>query len=95
MDKLLTDAGELLLSNGPLGLVVIGLVYYIMMQRSERRDENAAHKVELASKDKLIVELYDRLVTQAGAGLLALEAVQKPLEQLSRKLRESTQDKED
>lgn len=95
MDKLITDAGEVLLSNGPLGIVVIGLVYYIMMQRAERRDENAAHKVELASKDKLIVELYDRLVTQASAGLKGLEAVQKPLEQLARKLRGSTQGKDD
>jgi hypothetical protein len=83
MDELLQEASKVLFSNGILGVAVAGLVYYIMMQRGENRDERAAHKIELAEKDKLIVELYDRLVNQAQAMQRGLEAVQGPLERIA------------
>lgn len=83
MDQLLTEASKTLFSNGVLGLAVFALVYYIMLQRAENRDQRAAHKLELADKDKQIIELYDRLVTQAQAGLSGLKAVQGPLEALA------------
>lgn len=83
MDELLQEASKVLFANGILGVAVAGLVYYVMMQRAENRDERTAHKIELAEKDKLIVELYDRLVDQAQAMQRGLEAVQGPLERIA------------
>lgn len=79
MDQLLIDASKALFSNGILGIAVVGLVYYVMMQRGENRAEREAHRIELAEKDKLIQQLYDRLVQQGQAGYAGLEAVQKSL----------------
>lgn len=87
MDQLLIDGGKILGEQGLSGLAIVALVYYVMMQRADGRDQREVHKIEIAEKDKLIRELYDRLVQQAQAGLKGLEAVQQPLSDIATKLR--------
>lgn len=66
MDDLLTGAGsELLRGGGIYGVIIIGLFYFIMQMRGELRDERAAHKVELASKDALILKLQEDRLNEA------------------------------
>jgi hypothetical protein len=68
MEPLIQDTGNTLLSQGVLGIAVIGLVYFVMMLRAELKDVRAAHKVELAEKDKLIHELHESRLAEARVG---------------------------
>lgn len=87
VDQLLIDAGRILSEQGLSGITIVALVYYIMMQRGERREADQSYEVKLAEKDKLIFSLYDRLATQAQAGLRGLEAINRPLADIATKLR--------
>lgn len=70
------DAGKSLISNGVLGIAVVGLVYFVMILRAELRDVRLAHRVEIAEKDKLINELQEARVTDSRAGYDLARSVQ-------------------
>jgi hypothetical protein len=57
MDSVLPMAGKELLSQGLLGIIIFFLIWYIGRKESELKDILAAHKAEIASKDKQIEEL--------------------------------------
>lgn len=63
-----TSLVDLFLSQGLPGGIIVSLVYFILMLRKELREERAAHKVELASKDALINELYEERIKEARSG---------------------------
>ena len=59
MDDLLQAAGNMLISQGPIGILCLVLLYVLMMMRAELRDTRTAHRTELAEKEKLIYELQE------------------------------------
>ncbi|RWX72615.1 hypothetical protein [Mesorhizobium sp. M2A.F.Ca.ET.039.01.1.1] len=68
IDPITEGVGNIFLSQGLLGAIVIALVYFILMLRSELRDTRAAHKVEIAAKDALINELQEQRLKEARVG---------------------------
>lgn len=82
MDPLVEGAGGALLSQGVLGIAVVGLVYFIMMLRAELKDVRAAAKIELAEKDKLILELQEARLKEARVGFDLAKSTQNTMDAL-------------
>ena len=68
MDDIVVEGARSLFTNGVLGVVVAGLVYYLMVMRAEIREERKNHKIELAAKDALILDLQEKRLQGALAG---------------------------
>ncbi len=68
MDEIVFEGARSLFTNGVLGVVVAGLVYYLMIMRAEIREERKNHRIELAAKDALILDLQEKRLQGALAG---------------------------
>lgn len=66
-----------------LPVIIIALVYYVLIQRRDMRELEAAHKVELASKDATILQLQEKRITEASAGWQALRDSDKTVRELA------------
>lgn len=77
MDELIKKAADILLANGLSGIAIIGLIYLVYMLRVELRDTRAAHKLEIAEKDKLIFQTQEARVDEARAGYQVISNIQK------------------
>lgn len=73
------DASKSLISNGVLGVAVIGLVYFILMLRAELKDVRTNHKVEIAAKDALILELQEKRLVESQQGYQIASSVTSTL----------------
>lgn len=82
MDEIVVEGSRSLFSNGVLGVVVAGLVYFVMMLRAELRDVRAAHRVELAAKDALILELQEKRIAAHIAGAELAKQMRETLSEL-------------
>lgn len=65
MDEVLISGGGGLLTYGPLGIMVVGLVWFVLRQRADDIAKDAAHKIEVAAERKLNADLQSRLLSQA------------------------------
>lgn len=72
--------GKQLFSEGISGIIIVALVYFIMTLRGELRDERAAHKVELAAKDALILKLQEERLEEARGVIQLAKSTQVTLE---------------
>ena len=77
MDEVIEKGVDLLLNYGLSGLANIGLIYLVYMLRGELRDTRAAHRVEIAEKDKLIFQSQESRVQEARAGYEVISSIQK------------------
>lgn len=77
MDEVIKKGVDLLLNYGLSGLANIGLIYLVYMLRGELRDTRAAHRVEIAEKDKLIFQSQESRVQEARAGYEVISSIQK------------------
>jgi hypothetical protein len=82
MEPIAESVSNALLSQGVLGVAVIGLVYFVMMLRAELKDVRAVHKVELAEKDKLIQELHESRLAEARVGFDLARTTQTTMDAL-------------
>lgn len=80
MDPLTESVGNIFLSQGLMGAIVVALVYFILMLRGELRDLRAVHKVEIAAKDALINDLQEQRLKEARVGFDVARANQATLE---------------
>jgi hypothetical protein len=87
MDAILEAAGRTLLSNGLWGVVILGLIYFVMMLRAELRDVRVAHKIELAEKEKLINQLQEARLSEVKVGFEIAKSSQTTLDALLATLR--------
>lgn len=87
MDPLAEGAGGVLLSQGVLGVAVVGLVYFVMMLRAELKDVRTACKTEIAEKDKLIHELQEARLAEARIGFDLAKSTQITMDSLLAALR--------
>jgi hypothetical protein len=69
-------------TNSVLGIAVVALVYFVMILRAELRDTRAAHKIEVAEKDKLIYEQQEARISEAKAGADLAKTVKSTLDAL-------------
>lgn len=68
MEQALTSSGQWLVQQGLLGIAVIFLLWYIGRLQQELKDLRDAHKVELAAKDKTIMELQEARLAENRSG---------------------------
>ena len=59
MEGLVDKIADTLISQGPVGIMCLVLLYVLFMLRADLRDTRAAHRTELAEKEKLIYQLQD------------------------------------
>lgn len=62
LDQIVPQGSQYLFSQGVLGVVCIGLVWFIIQQRNEIREMREAHKIEVAAERKLNADLQERRV---------------------------------
>lgn len=62
MDQVLPASTQYLVSQGVLGIVVIGLVWYLLQMRADMRELRNAYATELAAERKLNGDLQERRV---------------------------------
>lgn len=67
-------------TNSVLGIAVIALVYFVMLLRAELRDTRTAHRIEIAEKDKQLMELQDSRLAEAKAGIDLAKSIQSTME---------------
>ena len=77
MDALIEKVANALLDYGISGIANLGLIYMVYMMRVELRDTRAAHRVEIAEKDKLIYQTQESRVAEARAGYEVISSIQK------------------
>lgn len=77
MDELIQKVANALLDYGISGIANLGLIYLVYMLRVELRDTRAAHRIEIAEKDKLIYQTQESRVTEARAGYEVISSIQK------------------
>lgn len=87
MAELLNAIGEILAQNGLAGAVIAILFYYVLMQRAELRDTRAAHKIEIAEKEKLINQLQEARLSEVKTGFEIAKQNQTTLAALTTALR--------
>lgn len=63
LEQVLPQGSQYLFSQGVLGIVVVGLVWYVILQRNEIRDIREAHKIEIAAERKLNADLQEHRLT--------------------------------
>lgn len=80
MDKLLEQAGGILLQQGLSGVAIIGLVYLIYMLRAELAATRTSHRTELAERDKLIFQIQEERVTEARSGYEVIRSIQRNMD---------------
>lgn len=76
------DGAGVLLSQGVLGVAVVGLVYFVMLLRAELKDVRSAHKTELLEKEKLIHELQEERLREARVGFDLAKTTQTTMDAL-------------
>lgn len=77
---LVKDVAAPYLTNGVLGATCVVLAVVIIKLWNEIRAERAAHKVELASKEALIKDLYDARLAEARVGYEIARSTQNSLD---------------
>lgn len=77
MDEIIKKGVELLLQYGLSGLANIALIYMVYMLRDELKTVRAAHRIEIAEKDKLIYQTQEARVVEARAGYEVISSIQK------------------
>ena len=60
LDQVIQQGLQQLLTQGILGLVVLGLLAYIWFNRNEIKELREAHKIEIAAERKLNADLQER-----------------------------------
>ncbi len=76
MDKLLEQAGQIILQQGLSGVAILGLIYLIYLLRAELKVERSNKRVELAERDKLIFQIQEERVAEARAGYEIIRSIQ-------------------
>ncbi len=87
MDKLLEQAGQILLQQGLSGLAILGLVYLVYMLRAENAAQRTSHRTELAERDKLIFQIQEERVTEARSGYEVIRSIQRNMDAILDALR--------
>ena len=77
MDAIIDKVANALLDYGISGIANLGLIYMVYMMRVELRDTRAAHRIEIAEKDKLIYQTQESRVAEARAGYEVISSIQK------------------
>lgn len=76
MDKLLEQAGQIILQQGLPGVAILGLIYLVYLLRAELKSERQNKRVELAERDKLIFKIQEERVAEARAGYEIIRSIQ-------------------
>jgi hypothetical protein len=87
LEDFLTGAGKELFANGLLGIAVVGLVWFIMVLRNDLREEREAHKIEMAAKDRLILDIQDMRIVEARSVIELAKSTQLTLDAILLALR--------
>ncbi len=80
MGDVLTDGGASLVSYGPLGIMVVGLVWAFLRESNRREEEREAHRIELAAERKLNAELQALRIAEQRENLELAQLVRTTLE---------------
>jgi len=80
MEKLLEQAGDIILQQGLSGVAILGLIYLVYMLRSELKAVRTAHRTELTERDKLIFEIQESRVTEARSGYEVIRSIQRNMD---------------
>ncbi|TCR01052.1 hypothetical protein [Neorhizobium sp. JUb45] len=68
------------ISQGVIGTTCVVLALVVLKLWTEIKGERAAHKIELASKDALIKDLYEARLQEAKAGFDIARTTQSSLD---------------
>lgn len=77
------DASDRLISNGVAGVLaaaVLALIWFVLMLRAELRDVRLAHKVEIAEKDSIILDLQEKRLVENKVGFEIAKSTQSTLD---------------
>lgn len=87
MDQVILNGSNTLIAQyGLLGIAVIFLLWYIGRLQQELKDLRDAHKVELAAKDKTILEQQQQLLAEVRNGATLASAIKTTLDAVIIKL---------
>lgn len=87
MDQVLLNGSNTLIAQyGLLGVAVVFLLWYIGRLQQELKDLRDAHKVELAAKDKTILEQQQQLLAEVRNGATLASAIKTTLDAVLVKL---------
>lgn len=87
MDQVFINGSNALIAQyGLLGIAVIFLLWYIGRLQQELKDLRDAHKVELAAKDKTILEQQQQLLVEVRSGATLASAIKTTLDAVIVKL---------
>lgn len=92
MDDLVNAAGQVLISQGPIGIMCLVLLYVLLMMRAELRDTRTAHRTELVEKDKLIYQLQEARLEEVRSVSEIAKSTQITLSALTTALQDRRRD---